>query len=141
MLLAIDGTWDEARQLFNDVRQASDGAGPSDGPLTLDLSGIAAQGVFASCRRPAGDGCLSTLEAVAHALDLLEPPPAAGAAPVSTALLRPLLRMAVMHTELQRAKGSGVHRAERPGYRPNLEGDLAAAAAALGVACTLDAAG
>ena len=60
-------------------------------PVTLGGDAAAASGVFA-VRKPPAQGCLSTLEAVARALDALEPPPPQGEAPLSHALLRPMLR-------------------------------------------------
>lgn len=70
------------------------------------------QGVFASARRPPAPGCLSTLEAIARALDACE-----GTSAASTTLLKPLRRAAQLQNECRRAHGGSVrHRKERPGY-------------------------
>ena len=90
-------------------------------PVTLGEA--AASGVFA-IRKPPAEGCLSTLEAVARALDELEPPPAAGLPPLSSALLRPMLRVVEIQASLQKRQ---VHRPGRPGYRPQLAEEVAGA--------------
>ena len=92
------------------------------------LGEAAASGVFA-IRKPPAEGCLSTLEAVARALDELEPP-AAGQPPLSSALLRPMLRVVEIQASLQRRQ---VHRPGRPGYRPQLTEEVAGAMRALQV--------
>ena len=81
-LVAVDGTWKEAREMIR--KQGAIAATP------VTLGEAAASGVFA-IRKPPAEGCLSTLEAVARALDELEPPPAAGVPPLSHGLppLRP----------------------------------------------------
>ena len=114
-LVAVDGTWKEAREMIR--KQGAIAATP------VTLGEAAASGVFA-IRKPPAEGCLSTLEAVARALDELEPPPAAGLPPLSSALLRPMLRVVEIQASLQKRQ---VHRPGRPGYRPQLAEEVAGA--------------
>lgn len=114
-LVAVDGTWKEAREMIR--KQGAIAATP------VTLGEAAASGVFA-IRKPPAEGCLSTLEAVARALDELEPPPAAEMPPLSSALLRPMLRVVEIQASLQKRQ---VHRPGRPGYRPQLAEEVAGA--------------
>lgn len=125
-LVVIDGTWQEAREIFS---AAHDACGHIE-YLALKPADLAAldQGApsFAGCRKPEGPDCLCTLEAVALALRGLEPSPERGAA-LATALLRPLSHMVAHQTT--RTAGREVHRTERPRYVPGLSERAAAAAA------------
>jgi DTW domain-containing protein YfiP len=116
-LVVLDGNWTETA----DIARAFD----EMTSFSLDVGKY--KGLF-SPRRPKQDGFLSTLEAVAYALDLLQP------APVSPLLLRPMLRVCLQEDEFATQRGGGVkHRPEAPGYRAGLMDDVRAAAAALGV--------
>jgi hypothetical protein len=87
------------------------------------------RGLF-SVRRPKQDGFLSTLEAVAYALDALE------RAPVSPLLLPPMLRVCLQEEEFALRRGGGLkHRPDAPGYRADLMDDVRAAAAVLKMNC------
>ena len=122
-LVAVDGTWKEAKEMMAQGRMKGAIAAT---PVTLGEA--AASGVFA-IRKPPAEGCLSTLEAVARALDELEPP-AAGQPPLSSALLRPMLRVVEIQASLQKRQ---VHRPGRPGYRPQLAEEVAGAMRSLQV--------
>ena len=112
VLLALDGNWQEASRLLANDR---------DGPLTrmraLDIGCPDARGLFAA-RKPPKDGCFSTVEAVAFALDSAE------RQPVSSALIRPMLRVVQQHLALASEHGGLVHRPEKPGYRTDLEAEV-----------------
>ena len=122
-LVAVDGTWKEAKEM---MAQGKKQGAIAATPVTLGEA--AASGVFA-IRKPPAEGCLSTLEAVARALDELEPP-ATGQPPLSRALLRPMLRVVEIQASLQRRQ---VHRPGRPGYRPQLAEEVAGAMRSLQV--------
>ena len=122
-LIAVDGTWKEAKEM---MAQGKKQGAIAATPVTLGEA--AASGVFA-IRKPPAEGCLSTLEAVARALDELEPP-ATGQPPLSRALLRPMLRVVEIQASLQRRQ---VHRPGRPGYRPQLAEEVAGAMRSLQV--------
>ncbi len=126
-LVAVDGTWKEAREMMH--RGERDRAIAAT-PVTLGGDAAMASGVFA-VRKPPAQGCLSTLEAVARALDALEPLAPQGEAPLSHALLRPMLRVVELQHALQRRT---THRPDRPGYRPHLAEEVAGALRSLGVA-------
>ena len=131
-LLAVDGTWREAREM---VRLGEKQGAMAIAVTPVTLGAAAASGVFA-IRKPPAEGCLSTLEAVAQALDALEPP-AAGQPPLSSALLRPMLRVVELQASLQRRQ---THRPDMPRYRPHLAEEVASAMRRLQVdgddACT-----
>ncbi len=83
------------------------------------------KGLFSS-RRPKQDGFLCSLEAVAYALDAIEP------TRVSPMLLRPMLRVCMQEDEFATKRVGGVrHRPAAPGYRANLMQDVRHAAAAV----------
>ena len=139
-LVAIDGTWEEAREMLRASGVALSRSGSVGGAgggtqsvelaadiAVLDVGSLtqAESGLFAGCRTPAGPGCLCTLEAVALGLQLLEPEPATGAA-LADALARPMLRMVGHQTAL--TAGRQIHRPDRKGYTAGL---LQAASAAV----------
>ncbi len=107
LIVIIDGTWKEAAEMRKRAGAAC---------LTVHV-GDGVTGLFAE-RKPPADGCLSSIEAAAVALDLLEP---LGAGEVLAALRRPMLRVVEMQAALAKRV---VHRPERPGYRPNLEEEV-----------------
>ena len=106
VLIVVDGTWKEAAEMRKRAGAAC---------LTVHV-GDGVTGLFAA-RKPPADGCLSSIEAAAVALDLLEP----SGAGVLAALRRPMLRVVEMQAALAKRV---VHRPERPGYRPNLEEEV-----------------
>jgi hypothetical protein len=114
-LVVLDGNWTETSEIsraLNDVVSFS-----------LDVGKY--KGLF-SLRRPKCDGFLSTLEAVAFALDAMEP------SLVSPQLLRPMLHVCLQEEAFALSRGGGVkHRPHAPGYRAGLMDDVRAAAAAL----------
>ena len=107
VLIVVDGTWKEAAEMRKRAGAAC---------LTVHV-GDGVTGLFAA-RKPPADGCLSSIEAAAVALDLLEP---SSAGAVLAALRRPMLRVVEMQAALAKRV---VHRPERPGYRPNLEEEV-----------------
>jgi hypothetical protein len=116
-LVVLDGNWTETAEMGRGFDEMAS--------FSLDVNKY--KGLF-SLRRPKQDGFLSTLEAVAYALDVLQP------APVSPLLLRPMLRVCLQEDEFATRRGGGVkHRPEAPGYRAGLMDDVRAAAAALGL--------
>lgn len=120
-LVVIDGTWQEAREMFAAKYEGRREAGTAFECLALapeDLEFLQ-QGApsFAGCRKPEGPDCLCTLEAVALALRALEPNAERGAA-LANDLLGPLSHM-VAHQTI-RTDGREVHRVDRPRYVPGL---------------------
>jgi DTW domain-containing protein YfiP len=116
-LVVIDGNWTEATEISRALDTVM-------ALFTLDVGKY--KGLF-SLRRPKEDGFLSTLEAVAYALDVIEPTPA------SPQLLPPMLRICLQEVEFAVRRGGGVkHRPHAPGYRAGLIDDVRAAAAAFG---------
>ena len=127
-LVAIDGTWSEAKEMLD----KGDGGGGGGGagfeclglaPETHDV----AVGVYGGCRKPVAPGCFCTLEAVALALRALDP----NGAELSHALLRPLLKQ-VDH-QMVACDGRQTHRVSRPGYIPDLHATAERAAVRAGV--------
>ena len=128
-LIAIDGTWTEAKEILfshSSINAEKDMVLPECLALTpADLAGHPGP-LFAGCRKPRGPSSLCTLEAVALALGALES--GAAGASLTSALLRPMLRM-VGH-QIALTAGREVHRTERPGYMLGLTETAAKAAAA-----------
>lgn len=126
-LVALDGTWGEAKEMNS--REAGDAESSPLECLALEPSEEGCVPLFAGCRKPVGPSCLCTLEAVALALKLLEPSRLAGEV-LFEALRKPMLRM-VQHQATLTA-GREVHRTDRPGYIRGLtEAATAAAATAM----------
>jgi DTW domain-containing protein YfiP len=113
-LIVLDGNWTETSEIsraLNDV-------------VSFGLDVGKYKGLF-SLRRPKCDGFLSTLEAVAFALDAMEP------SRVSPQLLRPMLHVCLQEEAFALSRGGGLkHRPNAPGYRAGLMDDVRAAAAA-----------
>ena len=151
-LVVPDGTWAEAREMLTreqptaEMRRSNPrvrahaphvSRAPEEAPLAcLALPTDAeegAGGLFAGCRQPFAPGCVCTLEAVARALQLLEPCAADGAA-LARALTRPMLRMVELQQRaLREEDGEVAHHAWRPGYVPGLHDAAGEAAARAGV--------
>jgi DTW domain-containing protein YfiP len=122
-LVALDGTWDEAKDMLRPNQKLRDAEYDH---LALDP---VTPGLFAGCRKPLTTSCVSTLEAVALALQALEP--ASSGEAIVQALMRPMLRMVDYQIMLTGSRQR--HRPERPGYLPGLtEAATSAAAHALG---------
>jgi len=152
-IVAVDGTWEEAAEVLK-AGAPLNGGEFEPRPALFDVASLApAQGRFAGCRKPHGPGCLSTLEAVAVALEFVEAcrlggpdlhdMQAAGvtvgvaravdaaASSITDVLLRPMLRMVALQAALTGERQ--VHHLERPGYIPGLAEAALSAAAAYGV--------
>jgi DTW domain-containing protein YfiP len=114
-LIVPDGSWAETTKISGEMKDVE----------AFGLDAGKYKGLF-SLRRPKCDGYLSTLEAVAYALDTMQP------LPVSPQLLRPMLRACLQEEAFAVRRGAGVkHRPDAPGYRVGLMDDVRAAAAAL----------
>jgi DTW domain-containing protein YfiP len=113
-LVVLDGNWTETSEISRTLHDIAS--------FALDVGKY--KGLF-SVRRPKQDGFLCTLEAVAYALDVIEPQPA------SPQLLPPMLRVCLQEEEFAVQRAGGVrHRPDAPGYRAGLMDDVRAAAAA-----------
>jgi DTW domain-containing protein YfiP len=129
LLVVIDGTWTEARELCRtmDILRNDEKLGCTIEALALS-PGEDDLPRFAGCRKPPDASCLCTLEAVAMALKALEQSPEHGSA-IATALLRPMLCMVDHQTVL--TNGRETHRVDRPGYMPELAATAARRAATM----------
>jgi DTW domain-containing protein YfiP len=112
LLVAIDGTWSEADEMLHASKTGMPDSEYDCLALPSDSTGL-----FSGCRKPPGPGHLSTLEAVAMAMRVLEGD--APGAEVARSLLRPMLRMVAHQAQLTGERM--VHRPYRPGYMPGLE--------------------